>query len=170
MMHSVTPSRRGHPRPWPLGPKLTQLREKAKLSIRDASTAAGFSTATWSALEKGYKTVAAGQQIDYTPREENVIAAAKVVGMDPAEALRLAGLDPAKAPAARSGGRTVGEREILGLFAQLDAETHDAMITLLRRLASAVGARTDGAVGNVPELPPVGTVAVYDATPAPQER
>lgn len=168
MMHSVTPSRRGQPRPWPLGPKLTELREQAQLSIRDASTAAGFSTATWSALEKGYKTVAAGHQVDYTPREENVVAAAQVVGMDPADALQLAGLDPSKAPGARSGGRTVGEREILGLMAQLDPETKDAMVTLLRRLAAAVV--TGDGVGNVPDLPPVGSVTVYDATPAPQER
>jgi transcriptional regulator with XRE-family HTH domain len=166
MMHSVTPSRRGQPRPFELGPELEKLRTKAGLSIRDASTAAKFSTATWSALEKGYKTVSAGHRVPYTPRAENVIAAAQVVGMDPAEALRLAGLPPSKAPAIRSGGRTTGEREVLSLMAQLDPETREAFLTLLRRLATTGG--KDG-VGQVPELPPVGAVTVYDTTPAPQE-
>jgi transcriptional regulator with XRE-family HTH domain len=167
MMHSVTAPRRGQPRPWPLGPKLEKLRGKAKLSIREASTKAGFSAATWSALEKGYKTPVRGQQVDYTPGADNVIAAARVVGMDAADALRLAGLDPAKAPEIRSGGRTVGEREILHLIAQLEPDVKEAMITLLRRLATNAGA--DGAVRNVPELPPVGAVMVYDTTPAPQD-
>jgi transcriptional regulator with XRE-family HTH domain len=167
MMHSVTAPRRGQPRPWPLGPTLEKLRSKANLSIREASAKAGFSAATWSALEKGYKTPVRGQQVDYSPGADNVIAAAQVVGMDPAEALRLAGLDPSKGPEIRSGGRTVGEREILHLVAQLEPEVKEAMITLLRRLAANAGA--DGGVGNVPELPPVGAVAVYDTTPAPQE-
>lgn len=166
MMHSVTAPRRGQPRPWPLGPKLEAARKKARLGIRGASEAAGFSAATWSALEKGYKTPAKGQQVDYTPGADTVIAAARVVDMDPAEALTLAGLDPANVPEVRSGGRTLGEREILHLIAQLDPEAKEALLTLLRRLAAA--ADGDG-VARVPELPPVGSVAVYDTTPVARE-
>lgn len=155
MMHSVTP--RTKQRPWPLGPRLLKLRETAKLSIRDASTAAGFSTATWAALEKGYKSPGGGVRVDYTPRAENVVAAARVVGMDAQEALRLAGMDPSLAPVT-SGGRTLSQREILHLWAQLAPGVRDAMLTLLRGLAS----KGDGE-GEVPEMPSVGEVTTFES-------
>ena len=135
------------------------MREDKRLSIRDASKAARFSAATWTALEKGYKTPTANNRVPYGGTVENVVAAAEVVGMDPAQALELAGLDPAKAPAVRDGRRTVGEREILHLFAQLDADTKDALITLLRSLA--FGVTREEVDGRAADLPPVGEVSTF---------
>lgn len=162
----MTGTRRDEPRPWPLGPALQHLREDKKLSVRDAAAAAGFSAATWTALEKGYKTPTAGNRIPYSGTAENVIAAAQVVGMDPAEALKLAGLDPAKAPAVRDGRYTVSQREILDLLARLEPEVREAVVVLLRRLAHAGGGVADA----VPELPPVGEVTVFEVTAPSKDR
>jgi len=108
----VTGKQGGQQRQWPLGSKLLKARQRARLSIRDASAAAGFSTATWTALEKGVKRPAPGIVVDYNPAVQNVVAAAQVVGLDPAEALRLAGLDPAAAPSDHRPP-TVSQREVV---------------------------------------------------------
>jgi transcriptional regulator with XRE-family HTH domain len=166
MMLSVTGTRRDPSRPWPLGPKLEKLRTDKKLSIREAADAAGFSAATWGALEKGYKTPTAGNQIPYGGTVDNVVAAAQVVGMDPAEALRLAGLDPTKAPSVRDGRFTLGEREVLDLLARLDLEVRDAFVTMLKAAVAGAGR---GAVldGDAPALPPAGEVASFSVKRTP---
>jgi transcriptional regulator with XRE-family HTH domain len=155
-IHSVTGKRRNETRDWLFGEKLAQAREAARLSLRAASEAAGFSTATWTALEKGVKRPAKGMVVDYTPSVTNVVAAAQVVGMDPAEALELAGLDPAAAPNDHRPP-TVSQRELSTLIAQLDEETRAAFATILRKMVSGE-ASVDGGL----ELPPVGEVRVFD--------
>lgn len=152
----MTGKTRERERQWPLGPKLLQARKDARLSIRDASKAAGFSTATWTALEKGVKRPAPGIILPYNPAVENVVAAAQVVGLDPAEALELAGLDPAAAPTDHRPP-TVSQREVVTLFAMLDEEARSALLTLLRRMVSPEPP-TEPAL----ELPPVGDVRVFD--------
>lgn len=152
----MTGKRREETRRWPFGPKLTQARKDARLSIRNASAAAGFSTATWTALEKGVKRPAPGIVVPYNPSVANVVAAAQVVGMDPAEALNLAGLDPAAAPNDHRPP-TVSQREVVTLFAMLDEEARSALLTLLRRMVSGESS-VDGGL----ELPPVGEVRVFD--------
>jgi len=102
------------------------------------------------------KRPAPGIVVDYNPAVQNVVAAAQVVGLDPAEALRLAGLDPAAAPSDHRPP-TVSQREVVTLFAMLDEETRAALLTLLRRLVS-----TEHPADDLLELPPVGEVRVLD--------
>jgi hypothetical protein len=86
--------------------------------------------------------------------------------MDPAEALRMAGLDPAKAPPVRYRPPTLGDREVLSLLAQLDLEVRDAFVTMLKAAVAGAGR---GAVldGDAPALPPAGEVASFSVKRTP---
>ncbi|MFE2751494.1 helix-turn-helix domain-containing protein [Actinosynnema sp. NPDC059335] len=101
-------------RPWPLGEVLRTARRARKLSMREAAAKAGFSVTTWSAMESGMRKVGGGQTQPARPEVGNVIAAAKVVGVDHNEALHL--LDPATYDAPNrpspAGRPTVSEREL----------------------------------------------------------
>ena len=106
------------------------------------------------------KHVAVGVTVPANPRAEIVIAAAQVVGMEPAEALKLANLDPALAPANRYGGPTVSQREAMMLWAQLDEDTRGLLLDLLRKLVGPEAASKVDIDATV--LPAVGDVAVFD--------
>lgn len=76
----------------PLGRRLRAGRSRSGLSIRQAATLAGFSRTTWATLETG--TRSNGDKVRGRPRVDTVMAAARVVNLDPAKALRLVGYDP----------------------------------------------------------------------------
>ncbi|MFD5089409.1 helix-turn-helix transcriptional regulator [Amycolatopsis thailandensis] len=135
-----TQGRRG---PWPLGELLKRKREEAKLSLRAASDAAGFSAATWQHIEKGERTVAKGIVVEYTPTPDNVVSAAQVVGLDAAELLRLGGLDPGLAPE-RPGGPTISQREVASVFQQLSEPSRKAHLYLMRKTLLAEQAERAG--------------------------
>lgn len=66
-------------------------RARGQVSKREAARRAGFSEALWRQLETGEKSVAAGVVIPVSPRDETLEAAARAVGLDPADLFRLAG-------------------------------------------------------------------------------
>jgi transcriptional regulator with XRE-family HTH domain len=78
---------------WPLGPALEHARTTRGLSTREAARLAEMSDTLWRTLERGYE-LKRGHRFPASPRADKVARAAKVVGLDVTEALRMAGLDP----------------------------------------------------------------------------
>jgi hypothetical protein len=78
----------------PLGAALRAGRERDRLSIRQAAKLAKFSHTTWTSLETGIRSTQGEKVSAGKPDPGFVIAAARVVDLDVAEALRLAGYDP----------------------------------------------------------------------------
>lgn len=72
-----------------VGALLKQAR--GRTSKRKAAQRAGFSEALWRQLEDGYRTVQQGVTVPVNPRDDTLEAAAKAVGLDPAEVFRAAG-------------------------------------------------------------------------------
>lgn len=144
--HVVTKSKQA----WRLGPRLKRAREGQNLSQREAARAAGISVTTWGQLETGIVKKGGGLESPMNPRAAIVIAAANVVGLDPAEALRLVGIDPSShdLPAGRP---TVSQQEVLDLFARMGDEQRRALLGLLRSLVGAVGG---GGRSQIPALGP----------------
>ena len=116
------------------------------MSMREAASRAGFSVTTWSALESGVRKVGGGIEQPANPQVENVIAAAKVVGLDHNVALHL--LDPKKYPDPMSaqvsdrrptmGRPTVTERELARKIQELSPFQRwlvDSVVEQLRRTA-----------------------------------
>lgn len=129
----------------PLGAALRAGRKSAKLSIRQAARLANCSPTTWTTLETGTRTEhGARKQSGTTPRF--VITAARVVDVDPAEALRLAGYDPehwfptdtSEAPPADA--RTVADR-----IALLTGERLSAVAAVVHLMLTPDQRRTDNA-------------------------
>jgi hypothetical protein len=60
------------------------------MSKRGAAEAAGFSEALWRQIEDGER-ITRGVSVPANPRDENLEAAAKAVGLDPADVFRAAG-------------------------------------------------------------------------------
>ncbi len=89
--------------PWPLGERLKELRTAAGLSLRAVAKAAGITAATVDAMEKGHRVGHGGGIVSArNPDANNVIRVAEVVGLNAAEALRLAGhLAPVSVPTSR---------------------------------------------------------------------
>lgn len=135
---------------WPLGPRLKRAREGIQLSQREAARAAGISVTSWGQLETGIVKKGGGMESPMNPRAAIVIAAANVVGLDPAEALRLVGIDPARHDLP-TGRPTVSQQEVLDLFARMGEEQRRALLGLLRSL---VGPVVDGAKSQIPALGP----------------
>jgi hypothetical protein len=109
----------------PLGAQLRAGRERVGLSIRQAAKLANFSPTTWATLETGTRDQG-GEKVTSKPTTTTVIAAARVVDLDVAEALRLAGYDPRHWTTPQSDGpvadhRTVAERIALLNDTQLAA-------------------------------------------------
>lgn len=79
---------------WPFGAALRQHREHAGLSVKAAArrTNGVVSDGRWYQLESGVQRIR-GQQIPIGTTPATVVAAAKAVDWDPAEALRTAGFD-----------------------------------------------------------------------------
>lgn len=68
-------------------------RARGRMSKRSAAARAGLSEGMWRQLEDGYRTVQAGMQVPVNPRDETLVAAARAVGLDPADVLHAAGRD-----------------------------------------------------------------------------
>lgn len=73
------------------GRLLRDARETIGLSIRAAAREAGISEGLWRQLEKGQRGVGAGIVLPTNPRPSTVRAAARVVELDLARALEVAG-------------------------------------------------------------------------------
>lgn len=115
-----------------VGAALRRAREVAGISKREAARRANVSEATWRNLETGEQPLRTGQVAPMNPRPETLVNAARAVGLEPAEVLRLAGRDDVEvygpgAPFGPPAGAT--ERELLvtlieefrGLRADIDA-------------------------------------------------
>lgn len=119
---------------WPLGGQLRDRRKAVKMSMREAAREAGFSVTTWQQLEHGYKTVS-GITVPVNPRASLIVAASRVVGLDPAEALRTAGHDPAgHFNPEESVPATVSQRAMLDTFARLTQKQRRAVYLLLNSM------------------------------------
>lgn len=71
-----------------LGRALAAARTRKKLSKRAAAGAAGFSEGLWRHLEDGRRLIY-GQWVYPNPRDENLIAAANAVDLDPREVFMI---------------------------------------------------------------------------------
>lgn len=64
------------------------------MSAREAARRAGISEGRYRQIEAGYQSVGGGQRFAVNVPAGTAIAVARAVGLDPAEAVRLAGHDP----------------------------------------------------------------------------
>lgn len=140
-MHTMSDRGRKPSSQWLLGAELMAARKQAGFSQREASRQAGFSVTTWGQLETGRKKLGGDVVLVANPRPSIVVAAAKVVGLDPARALRLAGHDPAQylSLADSSAPATVSQRHLAERFAVLDERQRRALLELIEAMLS--GAR-----------------------------
>jgi transcriptional regulator with XRE-family HTH domain len=152
-------------RPWPLGKRLKAAREAAGLSQREASAAAGFSVTTWGQLETGVKKLGGGLESPMNPRASIVMSAAQVVGMDPAEALRMAGIAPERHVPSGSQRPTVSQSRLLEYFARLTEGQRAALLNLIESMLPSED-------GEAPAIPPMGEpkAAVVSRTSSKQRR
>jgi transcriptional regulator with XRE-family HTH domain len=139
MMPSMTTGEHDHAdtADWPLGPVLTAAREERGLSLREAAAAAGFSKDTWSALEKGYRGNGARRSDARKPDARNVIAAARVVGLNINEALRLSG-NPIPEPIP-TGRPTTSVTSLARKIGTLPADLQQAIETIVDSHLRATG-------------------------------
>lgn len=77
----------------PLGAILEDARQRLGLSIRGAAGRAGISEGRWRQVVTGVQK-AAGRDLPVNPRHATVAAMARAVGVDPGQALQLAGFAP----------------------------------------------------------------------------
>jgi transcriptional regulator with XRE-family HTH domain len=73
-----------------VGGLLRRARRARRMSKRGAAEAAGFSEALWRQIEDGER-ITRGVSVPANPRDENLEAAAKAVGLDPADVFQAAG-------------------------------------------------------------------------------
>lgn len=115
----------------PLGAALRAGRRHAGLSIRQAAKLANFSHTTWDTLETGTRAKA-GSRVRARTTAGVVIAAARVVDLDPAEALRLAGYDPEHwIPADASEAPPADARTVADRIALLTGERLNAVAAVV---------------------------------------
>jgi transcriptional regulator with XRE-family HTH domain len=76
-----------------LGFTLGLARERMGLSKREAARRAGLSDGAWRHLEAGVK-IAYGRTVLPNPRPENLVAAAKAVGLPPTKIFAIVGRQP----------------------------------------------------------------------------
>lgn len=145
--------------PWPLGTQLKALRKEAGLSLRAAAQAAGITAPTLDAMEKGYRAGPGGRYIPArNPDANNVIRAAEAVGLNAAEALRLAGhLAPAAVPTSKA---SVGVRALAEKFALLPEAFREHLAAIVEEHLRATGhlPPSDG----LPTAGPLGEILVGD--------
>jgi transcriptional regulator with XRE-family HTH domain len=115
-----------------LGALIKAARERLGLSGREAARRAGFSPTTWSAVEKGtrIKSGGGGHERAY-PKPGVIVAAANTVGVDVAEALRLAGYDPDVYNPSSSAPLTRSERTVAQRVSMLSPEQQAAVGTVV---------------------------------------
>ncbi len=74
-----------------VGRLLGAARRSLRLSKREAAQRAGFSEGLWRQLESGKRFVTGDVVLEPNPRDENLAAAARAVGLKPKEVFALAG-------------------------------------------------------------------------------
>lgn len=79
--------------PWPVGPFITEAREKAKMSKVDLARRAGISAAKVQQLETGY-SVQSGVKVPVGTTKSTIERVAQALGVNVDEALTLAGFLP----------------------------------------------------------------------------
>lgn len=144
---------------WPLGPKLRDARKSAGLSQREAAQAAGFSPTTWGQLESGTKKLGQGVEVAMRPRPSVVQAAAQVVGLDVAEALRMAGHEPGNRDQPPPSAPTVSQRRLVDVFASLTQRQRHAVMEIVESMNDPHG--QTGQAGELPQVPPFGEHQVF---------
>lgn len=141
------------------------------MSMGEAAKRAGLSKTLYANLEHGYRSVGEGVRLPPTYTAESIAAVAQAVGLDVDEALSLVNLK-AKAGGSRPGGPTVSQRELMDMWALLDAETRDAFLVLLRLATESARAKVNGqrpVDTSVPAFPPAGEGVVFEINPKPVE-
>lgn len=79
---------------WPLGDFIREAR--GTLSVRESAKRAGISEGRWRQVELGYQQVGNGITVPVQPRPQTLAAMCKAISADVAQALRLAGHNPAQ--------------------------------------------------------------------------
>jgi len=109
---------------WPLGPALRRARERAGLSVREASrrTAAGkgqpaVSAGRWHQLESGWQKNK-GALIPIGTTAHTVAAAARAINWCVEDALRMAGFDPSAVPPSAPDIATYSNEDLLAEIAR----------------------------------------------------
>ncbi len=74
-----------------VGKLLGAARRSLRLSKREAAVRAGFSEGLWRQLESGKRFVTGDLVLEPNPRDENLAAASRAVGLKPKEVFGLAG-------------------------------------------------------------------------------
>lgn len=115
--------------PWALGDRLRAAREEQQLTQTAAAERADISRTVWQQLESGVR--ADGRP--FRPKASTVQSAAVAVGLDPRDALQMAGLDPTLYRPAR-GGPVASQREAADLFARLTGAQRRALVEFLHTL------------------------------------
>lgn len=146
------------PEPTLLGQRIRAARELAGLSMREAGQAAGISQTTWQQLEHGYYP-SGGQWLPKSARSGTIIAVAQAVGLDPAEALRLAGHDPSKVAAPLRGGQPpLSAQQLTERVQALTPRQRAAVLELIDSIV-APDVRAEGEVAQPRALRPVSRAA-----------
>jgi hypothetical protein len=108
-------------------------------------------------LESGMRNLGGGVMRKPNPRPNIVIKAAEVAGLEPDEALRLAGIDPRRAARALNDDQdyrrseTVAQREVTQRYARLNEDQRRALLALIdSMLPPSLGDEED------PVVPPMG--------------
>lgn len=105
------------------------------LTKRKAARAAGFDEAVWRQIEEGYRLIQ-GNRVPANPRDENLEAAARVVGLDPAAVFEAAGRPFDRAPIEISASGVD-----LDELAREDPEQYEAIMDLARLALDRARAR-----------------------------
>jgi transcriptional regulator with XRE-family HTH domain len=112
----------------PEGRLIRAARRKARLSIDAAAKIAGISAEHWGNIERGRRTLTAGEQEDVTGTDEMIADMARAAGV-PADRLAADDEDGGKRPgAARLLGKADGPRDLS------EEEEHAAVVDAVRRL------------------------------------
>jgi transcriptional regulator with XRE-family HTH domain len=133
--------------PWPLGDQLRSAREEQQLTQTAAAQRADISRTVWQQLESGVR--ADGRP--FRPKAATVQSAAVAVGLDPRDALQLAGLDPTLFRPAR-GGPVASQREAADLISRLTGAQRRALVELLHTLVDVEDGEAGELASGVDEL------------------
>lgn len=135
---------------WPVGEMLRVARVRRRWSMRRAAREAGLSATRYQQIEQGVdRRLPGGAVVPASPPVDTLARVAHALGLDPVEAVRAAGLDPADivvTPAVVEEWETGDQiRLVVEGMKVADAETRLIIETLARRaLRDAEGdARAD---------------------------
>ncbi|UKD50824.1 helix-turn-helix domain-containing protein (plasmid) [Amycolatopsis sp. FU40] len=126
---------------WAFGVRLRAAREQLRLSRREAARRAGLSEARWRQLEKGTQPIDGVEQ-PVSTRPDTVFKAADVVGLDPREALLLAGFEPDE-HLISSDLAAIQRRELLDWFDQITPARRAAVLGMIRAFSAPLALTDD---------------------------